>query len=118
MRYLLDSLLKGYPIGTLLLCRVPGKSPVTTFEDPKAVDAGDGTWQLLDGQQRINALYSIFTAVAGYGRFYMLMTELLPVPEGPATGRRRRDQGLKYFHWQDEKEVRPAIPDREHRLDD
>src|SRR5688572_33504814 len=59
MRYLLDSLLNGYPIGSLLVCRVKGQSRVMTFEDRSTVDAGGGTWQLLDGQQRINALYSM-----------------------------------------------------------
>lgn len=117
MRYLLDSLLRGYPIGSLLLCRVTGKAHVMSFDDRDAVEAAEGTWQLLDGQQRINALYSIFTDLANYGRFYMLMTQSLPETEGPMTGRRRRDEGLKYLHWQDVKEVESAVPGREHRVD-
>jgi len=131
MRYLLDSLLNGYPIGSLLVCRATGQRHVMTFEDRKTVVADDGTWQLLDGQQRVNGLYSIFTALAGYGHFYMLMTERIPEPQGPVTGRRARDQGLKYIHWQEAKKPRSqqeneaggqeeeadAVPDREQRVD-
>jgi Protein of unknown function DUF262 len=117
MRYLLDSLLNGYPIGSLLVCRVKGQSRVMTFEDRKTVDAGDGTWQLLDGQQRVNGLYSMLTTFGDYGHFYLLMTERLPEPQGPVTARRGRDQGLKYIHWQQEKEADAVVPDREHRVD-
>ena len=132
MRYLLDSLLNGYPIGSLLVCRATGQKRVMTFEDRKTVEANDATWQLLDGQQRVNGLYSMFTALAGYGHFYMLMTERLPEPQGPVTGRRERDQGLKYIHWQEarkagsqqekeaggqEEKAADVVPDREHRVD-
>lgn len=58
---LLDSILAGYPIGNLLLCRTRQRSAVlelgrTTL---RAVHA-DSSWQILDGQQRILAISSLF----------------------------------------------------------
>lgn len=70
---LLDSLLEGYPIGSLLICRVPGMET-----DARAIGTAQGeerrvaemTPQLVDGQQRAYALFSIFTG-SGHGRFYL-----------------------------------------------
>src|SRR3954454_21537581 len=57
MRFLLDSLLAGYPIGSLLVCQVTGQSRVMRIDDEQrqAVRAAPDVWQLVDGQQRINA---------------------------------------------------------------
>src|ERR1039458_1587302 len=61
MRYLLDSLLAGYPIGSLLVCKVAETSQVLigSGSDRSVTEANPEAWQLLDGQQRINALFSI-----------------------------------------------------------
>jgi hypothetical protein len=71
MRSLLDSLLAGYPIGSLLVCQVTGQSRVMRIDDEQreAVEAAPNLWQLVDGQQRINALFSIFTTKAGSDTF-------------------------------------------------
>ena len=71
MRYLVDSLLEGYPIGSLLVCRVASQSRVMRLDgsERNVQDAEPETWQLLDGQQRINALFSVFTPGGKYGRF-------------------------------------------------
>ncbi|WP_104130429.1 DUF262 domain-containing protein [Cryobacterium sp. N21] len=76
MRHLLDSMLAGYPIGAILLCRVEGASKVIRVEGgQRRVDDGDpNAWQLLDGQQRINAFFSMLTGEGQYGRFYLHMT--------------------------------------------
>ena len=67
MRYPLDSLLEGYPIGSLLVCQVTGQSRVIRVEAGQRVvaEADRDAWQLLDGQQRINALFSLFTPDSG-----------------------------------------------------
>jgi hypothetical protein len=85
MRHLLDSLLAGYPIGALLLCRVADPSYVIRPEDREPVEAGAAAWQLLDGQQRINALYSMLTTEGRYGRFYlnMMVRRVAPGPVSP-----------------------------------
>lgn len=119
MRYLLDSLLAGYPIGTLLVCKVTGQSRVVRIADGERIteDAQPDAWQLLDGQQRINTLFSIFTAHGRYGRFYLDMTVPRPPARGPVTGRRARDEGLGYIHWQDANEADQAVPERSRRID-
>ena len=63
VRYLLDSLLFGYPIGSLLLCRVSHDGAVLERRDGvrHAVAASADDWQLLDGQQRVTALVRLFT---------------------------------------------------------
>lgn len=64
MRYLLDSLLEGYPIGSLLVCQITGESRVIRLDGGQRVVSGADrdAWQLLDGQQRINALFSVTMA--------------------------------------------------------
>ena len=52
--YLLDSLLRGYPVGSLLFCRI---QPTRTADIP-AVESPN--YQLVDGQQRIGALHRLF----------------------------------------------------------
>lgn len=107
MRSLLDSLLAGYPIGSLLVCQVTGQSRVMRIDDEQrqAAEAASNVWQLVDGQQRINALFSIFTHKAGFGRFYLDMTVRRPAAAGPVTRRRAKDQGLQYIQWYDTGEV-------------
>jgi hypothetical protein len=96
MRYLLDSLLEGYPIGSLLVCQVTGQSRVIRVEAGQRVvaEADRDAWQLLDGQQRINALFSLFTANGSFGRFYLHMTARRDAPRGPLTRRRAQDDSL------------------------
>ena len=64
--YLLDSLLWGYPIGSMLLCRVQrgGGVRVKDGDAYRREPAKKDELQLLDGQQRINALGALFTRAA------------------------------------------------------
>lgn len=65
MKRLLDSLLAGYPVGALLLCRTDkvASKVIDRYEDEETVkEAPEGAYQLLDGQQRLNALYRMLTA--------------------------------------------------------
>lgn len=102
MRQLLDSLLAGYPIGSILLCRVKEDSRIIRTQDgQRAVeDAELSAWQLLDGQQRINALVSMLTTHGRYGCFYLHMTEPRHAP-GAVTGRRAKDATLRHIAWQE-----------------
>lgn len=65
---LFDSLLAGYPIGTLLLCRTLAPSVAIARQDGRrvVVDAS-GDWQVLDGQQRIWAISTLFGATRENG---------------------------------------------------
>lgn len=119
MRYLLDSLLAGYPIGTLLVCQVIAPHQVLHVVDGRreARPGEAGGWQLLDGQQRINALFSIFTSLGQYGKFYLHLSAARPAPEGPATRRRARDDALSYIAWIDASEADSPVPDRARRID-
>jgi hypothetical protein len=98
MKRLLDSLLAGYPIGTLLVCRVRQPSKVLLSQDGtrKAVELPPGAWQLLDGQQRINALGCIFTDKGRFGRFLVDMFARR-YPEEIATRQRARGEATRYM---------------------
>ena len=63
MRQLLDSLLMRYPVGALLLCRtrLDSKVIMRDGDETVVVDARADEWQLLDGQQRLNALYTMLS---------------------------------------------------------
>ena len=100
MAALLDSLLAGYPIGSLLVCRVRGEAHVLRESGVTrtAEIARAGTWQLLDGQQRVNALISLFTEDAKFGRFYLDMTRRR-IPEEVVTRRRDTRRALDYIAW-------------------
>lgn len=100
MRHLLDSLLAGYPIGAILLCRVEEPSRVIHTQGEKRVvqDADPDGWQLLDGQQRINALVSMFTTSGRYGRFYLHMTRRR-TRTGVAARRREKERFLRHIAW-------------------
>ncbi|MCD6118475.1 DUF262 domain-containing protein [bacterium] len=71
---LLDSLLRGYPIGSLLFCELQQKSYGIDLRD-KANRAGQVEKlsatkpQLVDGQQRIHALACIFSEASGESAF-------------------------------------------------
>lgn len=100
MAHLLDSLLAGYPIGSLLVCRVRQEAHVLRESGVTRVaeKARAGTWQLLDGQQRINALIALFTEHAPSGRFYLDMTQRR-IPEEVVTRRRDARKALDYIAW-------------------
>jgi len=119
MAHLLDSLIAGYPIGSLLVCRVREAAHVLVERDGtrKAEEVQSGTWQLLDGQQRVNALVSIFSEDGRFGRFYLNM--LRPrVPEDVITRRRDKRRALDYIVWRSD-DVGAAEPPepRQHYLD-
>jgi hypothetical protein len=95
MGRLLDSLLAGYPVGALPLCRTDevASKVIDREEDGETVrDAPEGACQLLDGQQRLNALYTMLTASdekhRKYGRFYLDLTVARQPPNPAGTGRR------------------------------
>lgn len=129
MRHLLDSLLSGYPIGSLLLCRTT--APTKTIDQTKsgrAIVAGSANApQLVDGQQRVNALFSLFTDRGGFGRFYLDMTTDREAPV-PITARGAKERALRYIKWQPADEtaashsgatdpILDAFDRREHHLD-
>lgn len=103
MRHLVDSLLAGYPVGAILLSQLrPGVERVTR-ELVTEIDgtrsertARDGSWQVLDGQQRINALFSVFTKHGRYGTFYLDMTTERPAPS-PSQGRSAKTRSLPHL---------------------
>lgn len=118
MRHLLDSLLAGYPVGAILLCRVRRQSRTIHVDDSGGRHVRDATaqsWQLLDGQQRINALTSMFTSVGRYGTFYLHMTTER-IPPGPTTVRGTKDRALAYISWR-EKAVAPEQSDADAAAD-
>ena len=117
--HLLDSLLAGYPIGSLLVCRVRQGGHVLIEHDGtrRAERATAGTWQLLDGQQRVNALVSIFSEQGKFGRFYLNM--LKPrIPEDVTTRRADKRRALDYIVWRpdDIGAAEPPEP-RQHFID-
>lgn len=95
MRRLLDSLLAGYPIGALLLCRTRAVSQIITRESGQSTvtRSEPDAWQLLDGQQRINALYTMLTTGDEdhhhYGRFFLDLSAARPIAN-PEAGRSDR----------------------------
>lgn len=117
--HLLDSLLAGYPIGSLLVCRVRQGGHVLREHDGtrRAEQATAGTWQLLDGQQRVNALVSIFSEHGKFGRFYLHMLKGR-VPDDVITRRRDKRRALDYIAWRsgDVGAAEPPEP-RQHHID-
>ena len=95
---LLDSLLAGYPIGTLLLCRIR--------QDGHALDhtrwpiaAPAGTWQLVDGQQRIGAMVALFADQPESERYFLDMVGQRWWDESVVTETKGRAQAISYIHW-------------------
>ena len=85
---LLDSLLAGYPIGTLLLCRLR--------------DEGNRNWVLLDGQQRVNALTSLLTSRADTRvRFLLDLVKPKPTEEEVAVDKEKRIAATDYIRRRD-----------------
>ena len=84
---LLDSLLAGYPIGSLLLCRVQQETDARLLGSRQGQErrVAAGTPQLVDGQQRAYALLSIFSD-KGHGTFYVSLTK-------------EWDRQLNYIEW-------------------
>ncbi len=76
VRYLLDSLLFGYPIGSILLCRVSQGGAVIERSGGtrRAHDVGADVWQLLDGQQRVTALVRLFAAPDAHANSRILLS--------------------------------------------
>jgi hypothetical protein len=106
MGRLLDSLLAGYPVGALLLCRTDevASKVIDRDEDGETVrEAPEGAYQLLDGQQRLNALYTMLTASDEkhwrYGRFYLDLTVPRQSPSPAGTG--RRGPAMPYLVWRE-----------------
>lgn len=112
MRHLLDSLLADYPIGAILLSTVREQSRELVIQpDGKRSesDAASGSWQVLDGQQRINAMFSVFTDKGNYGRFLLNMVMERPSP-APAQGRAAKERAVPHIrhlqHADDETDAR------------
>ncbi len=106
MKRLLDSLLAGYPVGALLLCRTDTavSKVIDRHEDEETVrEAPAGAYQLLDGQQRLNALHTMLTASdekhRKYGRFYLNLTVARQPPSPAGTG--RRGPAMSYLVWRE-----------------
>jgi len=90
----------------LLLCRTDkvASKVIDRDEDEEAVrEAPAGAYQLLDGQQRLNALYTMLTSAdpkhRRYGRFYLDLT----VPRQPPSpaGAGRRGPAMPYLVWRE-----------------
>lgn len=88
-RQLLDSLVRGYPVGAILLTHVEegglakGGHPVS-----------GGRPLVLDGQQRMKALADLFSS----GRYHLRITRELSSPE-PRTTRSHKSRGLSHIHF-------------------
>lgn len=99
MRHLLDSLLADYPIGAILLSTVREHTRELVIQPDGSraeSDAESGSWQILDGQQRINAVFSIFTAHGNYGHFLLDMRMERPAP-APAQGRSAKERAIPHI---------------------
>ncbi|HET6300229.1 DUF262 domain-containing protein [Microbacterium sp.] len=99
MRHLLDSLLADYPIGAILLSTVRDhtRELIVRPDGSRAEsDAESGSWQVLDGQQRINAMFSIFTDQGNYGHFLLDMLMERPSP-APAQGRGAKERAIPHI---------------------
>ena len=97
-RYLLDSLIRGYPIGTLLLCRVRTRSYVLhdSIGPARVAEKADAEQlQLLDGQQRVNALSMLFSG--GEDTRFLVHLTAQERREGVARRQRSREEALRYI---------------------
>jgi hypothetical protein len=118
---LLDSLLAGYPIGTLLVCRLGQEGYVIehTAKGPRARPAAPGSRQLLDGQQRVNAIVSLFSE-RGPRRFGRFLLDMSVEREAEDLGARKRDRqaSTRYIRWQDGKDsTAESLDGRGHCVD-
>ena len=117
MRHLLDSLLADYPIGAILLSTVrqPSRELVIQPDGTRnESDAAAGSWQVLDGQQRINAMFSVFSDQGNYGRFLLDMLMERPAP-APSQGRTAKERAIPHIrhlkHADDELDTRSRYVD-------
>lgn len=75
---LADSVLRGYPIGSLLLMPTTGalQVPGVNLRTAGATLRDRGTNYVMDGQQRLTSLFKIFTNHGEYGFFFDLLALL------------------------------------------
>jgi hypothetical protein len=102
---LLDSLLVGYPIGSILLCRLrdaPSPTVPALDREHRVRDVLASDWQLLDGQQRTNALTTLFSDVSEQGTYYLNLVEERPPEEELAARRRQRVAATAYIAFRDQ----------------
>ena len=98
--YLLDSLLFGYPIGNLLLCTVRKDGSVLAQQGELRVRraAAYGTWQLLDGQQRLNALAWLFAGPTDpETRRFLIQLDASRSNDDVTLRKRKQENALKYI---------------------
>jgi hypothetical protein len=95
---LFDSLLAGYPIGTLLLCRI-GQDGVVFDHSRSPIAAPAGTWQLVDGQQRISAMVSLFAEKPESERYFVDMVGRRWWDESVVTQTKGRARATSYIQW-------------------
>lgn len=112
---LLDSLLRGYPIGGLLLCKT--REPTYVLNRGvigRRSSEDDQAWQLLDGQQRTLAMAAIFAPSSTDGsRFFLHMSEqFLDLASKGKDNKIRR-----YITWQTLTDTEPFISERKFWLD-
>ena len=105
--YLLDSLIWGYPIGSLLLCTVQqgGNVLVQRGGARHREEAPKGVFQLLDGQQRMNALAALFAGRENENRRYLLSLDMARDLSDLTRRRKSVKRSLRYIHIPDEHEV-------------
>lgn len=96
---LFDSLLRHYPVGALVLCQSRGAAHVLDAER-RATTAGS-SWQILDGQQRTNALAELFLSSGEESCFFLHMSARLP-EDLKARGKDERIR--QYLTWFDRDE--------------
>ena len=116
MKRLLDSLIAGYPIGTLLVCKLRQESiTLRETKDTRIAEASPaGSWQLLDGQQRINALACIFTKNGDLGPFLVNMFNER-ITEDVVTRTRDKRKATEYIFGPDEPGDGASEPPRRER---
>lgn len=121
MARLLDSIIRGYPIGTLLLCELEENSLGMKFRD-QSDGAGKVTKvkkhepQLVDGQQRIHALACIFsdtgtskTGFEDFGEFFINLEKVSP--NKLIDSRKKKRHLWDYIQWSFDGK-RPAAKDK------
>ena len=108
VRYLLDSILRGYPIGSLLLCQVHKGGSVLRSEGGRRVRkaAGRNVPQLLDGQQRMNALAALFGADRKASRRYLIKLDAPEATHDIAKTKSSLKRGLSYIRDHHDEETR------------
>lgn len=107
--YLLDSLVWGYPIGSFLLCTVKHGGDVLVHRDGtrRAEEAPPGVFQLLDGQQRMNALAALFAGGEKSNGSYLLSLDMERDLKDLTRRRKSVKRSLRYIHLpEDEKPVK------------